>query len=156
MQLIRCETTSEPLAVQFVNDYKSETAMGMKWFLRIKNGQNRRLLLGLSILLSFLLLGCEKDIDIDLNTEEPKLVVEATIENGLPPVVILTRSLDYYAAVSPQLLANSFVKGAEVFLSDGTITAKLKEYNRPLGGFSLVYYSIDSTDLSTAIIGQLN
>ncbi|RYZ53729.1 MAG: DUF4249 domain-containing protein [Chitinophagaceae bacterium] len=128
----------------------------MKWFLGIKKGQNKSLLVGLSFLFSFLLLGCEKDIDIDLNTEDPKLVVEATIENGQPPLVILTRSLDYYAAVSPQLLANSFVKGAEVFLSDGTITAKLKEYNRPLGGFSLVYYSIDSTDLSTAIIGQLN
>ncbi|NTS43466.1 DUF4249 domain-containing protein [Flavisolibacter sp. BT320] len=114
------------------------------------------MLVGLSILFSLLLVGCEKDIDIDLNTEEPKLVVEATIENGQPPVVVLTRSLDYYAAVSPQLLANSFVKGAEVFLSDGNTTAKLKEYNRSLGGFSLVYYSIDSADLSTAIIGQLN
>jgi hypothetical protein len=107
-------------------------------------------------LLSVGLLGCEKDINIDLNTEEPKLVVEATIENGQPPVVVLSRSLDYYAAVSPQLLANSFVTGAEVFISDGSNTHMLKEYSRSLGGFRLTYYTIDSTNLSTAIFGRLN
>ncbi|MBB1287257.1 DUF4249 domain-containing protein [Flavisolibacter sp. BT320] len=107
-------------------------------------------------LFSFLLLGCEKDIEIELNSEEPKLVVEATIENGQPPMVVLTRSLDYYAAISPQQLVNSFVRGAEVFVSDGTRTHKLKEYSTSVGGFTLVHYSIDSSNLSTAVIGELN
>lgn len=107
-------------------------------------------------LLLFLLTGCEKDITIDLISEEPKLVVEATIENGQPPVVVLTRSLDYYAVISPQQLANSFVRGAEVFISHGAQTHQLKEYSTQVGGFNLIHYSIDSGNLSTAIIGQLN
>ncbi|HEY1021389.1 MAG TPA: DUF4249 domain-containing protein [Flavisolibacter sp.] len=107
-------------------------------------------------LFSFFLTGCEKDIEIELNSEEPKLVVEATIENGQPPMVVLTRSLDYYAAISPQQLANSFVRGADVFISNGTQTHKLKEYSTTVGGFTLIHYSIDSTNLSTAIKGQVN
>ncbi|HEV7330005.1 MAG TPA: DUF4249 domain-containing protein [Flavisolibacter sp.] len=107
-------------------------------------------------LFSILLLGCEKDVEIDLIDEEPKLVVEATIENGQPPVVVLSRSVDFYAAISPQTLAGSFVRGADVFISNGTVTHQLKEYSTPVGSFNLVYYSIDSSSLSTAIIGQLN
>lgn len=126
---------------------------------KIKNEKRQRRSVSLSVclfLFSVLLLGCEKDIDIELNSEEPKLVVEATIENGQPPMVVLTRSLDYYAAISPQQLANSFVRGAEVFISNGNRTHKLKEYSTTVGGFTLVHYSIDSSDLATAIIGELN
>lgn len=132
-------------------------AMGMKWFLRTEFLQVKKAAPGaLLFLASVFLLGCEKDIEIDLATETPKLVVEATIENGQPPLVILTRSLDYYASVSPQLLASSFVSGADVFISDNAGTHKLKEYSRSLGPFRLTYYTIDSTDLSTAIFGRLN
>ena len=112
--------------------------------------------MGCVLILSVLLWSCERDIDIALIEEEPKLVVEATIENGQPPMVLLTRSLDYYSAISPQILANSFVRGAEVYVSDGVRTHRLKEYARPIGGFNLVYYGTDSSDLSTAIIGELN
>lgn len=125
----------------------------------IKKEKHQRRSVSLSVclfLFSVLLFGCEKDIDIELNSEEPKLVVEATIENGQPPMVVLTRSLDYYAAISPQQLANSFVRGAEVFISNGNRTHKLKEYSTTVGGFTLVHYSIDSSDLATAIIGELN
>jgi hypothetical protein len=34
-------------------------------------------------------LGCEKNIDIKLDNVTPKLVVEATIENGEAPMVVL-------------------------------------------------------------------
>lgn len=105
----------------------------------------------------FAFLGCEKNIDFKLNDEEPKLVVEATIENGQPPVVLLSNSLNYFSQISPQLLANSLVHGAEVYVSNGTKTHKLKEYNQPLGaGYSLSYYSVDSSSLSTAFLGELN
>lgn len=126
---------------------------------RIKNEIHKRggtSLTACVFLFSFILLGCEKDIEIELNSEEPKLVVEATIENDQPPMVVLTRSLDYYAAISPQQLANSFVRGADVFISNGTRTHKLKEYSTTVGGFTLIHYSIDSSSLSTAIIGQVN
>jgi hypothetical protein len=113
--------------------------------------------LNFAIIVPFLFYGCEKDIDIELKEEEPKLVVEATIENGQPPLVVLTSSLNYFDKISPQLLTGSFVHGADVFVSNGTLTHKLKEYTVPLGfGYTLSYYSIDSSNLSTAFVGELN
>lgn len=117
--------------------------------------KNRLLLLVVS--LAMLFISCEKNIDFKLNQEEPKLVVEATIENGQPPLVLLSNSLNYFSQISPRLLAASFVHGAEVYVSNGTKTQKLKEYNTPLGaGYTLSYYSIDSANLATAFLGELN
>ena len=113
--------------------------------------------LSFAIIASFLFWGCEKDIDIELKEEEPKLVVEATIENGQPPLVVLTSSLNYFDKISPELLTGSFVHGADVFVSNGTRTHKLKEYTVSLvPGYDLSYYSIDSSNLSTAFVGELN
>lgn len=87
----------------------------------------------------------------------PKLVVEATIENGQPPVVILSQSLDYFSQISPSVLENSFVHGAAVYVSNGTLTHQLKEYKVSVsGGYNIYYYSIDSSNLATAFAGQLN
>lgn len=106
---------------------------------------------------ALLFTACERDIDIILKEEEPKLVVEASIENGTAPVVILTNSLNYFSKISPQILANSFVRGADVFVSNGTLTHKLKEYSVTLApGYNLYYYSIDSANLITAFSGELN
>lgn len=103
------------------------------------------------------LTGCEKSIDFDLEESEPKLVVEATIENGTPPVVVLSLSLNYFSRLSPQIFAESFVHDAVVRISNGEKTHQLKEYALPLGGnFFIYYYSIDSADLSTAFNGELN
>ena len=104
-----------------------------------------------------LLCGCEKNITIKLKSTEPKLVVEATIENGQPPVVILSQSLDYFSQISPSVLENSFVHGAAVYVSNGTLTHQLKEYKVSVsGGYNIYYYSIDSSNLATAFAGQLN
>ncbi len=106
---------------------------------------------------ALVLSGCEKDISFKLIEEEPKLVVEATIENGQPPVVALSRSLNYFSKISADILANSFVHGAEITVSNGVKTHKLKEYAVPVAsGYKLYYYSIDSSNLSTAFTGELN
>jgi hypothetical protein len=108
-------------------------------------------------LLVFLGLGCEKAVDFDLDQQEPKLVVEASIENGQAPTVILSRSLGYFSQIDPQILASSFVHDAEVYISDGSNTHKLKEYTYPASTeYNVYYYSIDSTDLSSAFAGALN
>jgi hypothetical protein len=110
-----------------------------------------------AIVISFLFSGCEKDIDFDLKEESPKLVVEATIENGQPPLVILSNSLNYFSAISPQILSNSFVRGAEVFVSNGSLTHKLREYTATVGnGVPVYFYSLDSSTLATAFLGELN
>ncbi|MEJ7587750.1 MAG: DUF4249 domain-containing protein [Ferruginibacter sp.] len=100
---------------------------------------------------------CEKDINFDLKNSEDLLVVDATIENERPPVVVLTKSLDFFATLNPALLLNSFVHNAEVTISNGVLSHKLKEYGTELGGGITVYsYSIDTANLATAFFGAFN
>src|SRR5215204_6410527 len=100
--------------------------------------------------------GCERTIDFDLDEPGPKLVVEATVENDRPPVVILSRSLNYFSTIDPQILATSFVHDAEVYVSNGLKIQKLKEYNYKVNNYTLYYYSIDSTNPASAFVGELN
>lgn len=100
---------------------------------------------------------CEKNIDFKLEDSAPTLVVEASIENEKPPQVILTKSTSYYSQISPELLSESFVHNAEVYISNGTVTHKLKEYADPFfGNLNLYHYGIDSADLITAFNGEFN
>lgn len=109
-------------------------------------------LLSLTLWLS----SCEKGVTIDLDDNIEKLVVDATIENGQAPVVILSKSFGYFASIDSALLNNSFVRDATVTVSNGTLTHPLKLYSLDLGeGNTLYYYSIDSSQLATAFVGQL-
>jgi len=111
----------------------------------------------LFLLISILLFSCEKAVNFDLDESSPKLVVDAIIENNQPPVIVLTKSLDYFSAISPGILANSFVRNAEVYVSSGFLNHRLKEYSTPLGnGFTFYYYSSDSTNPGTLFKGELN
>jgi hypothetical protein len=117
--------------------------------------KNTRFLLGI-LLISFLA-ACEKAIDFNIDEQPPKLVVEATIENGQPPVVVLTNSLNYFSTISPQILAGSFVHDADISISNGLQTQKLKEYSQPLSaGYTLYYYTIDSANFQNPFVGELN
>jgi hypothetical protein len=110
-----------------------------------------------AIVLITLLSACEKDINFDLKDASKLLVVDANIENNQPPVVILTKSLNFFSTIDPALLFKSFVRNADVTISNGTLTHKLKEYGQSLiGTDSLYYYSIDPANPATAFTGQLN
>ena len=101
-------------------------------------------------------LSCEKTIEFRLDQAEPKLVVEAFIENGSPPFVYLTKSLNYFNRIDPAVLSNSFVHNADVFISNGTLTLKLKEYPVPVGiGLTFYIYAVDPAD-PTYFNGELN
>lgn len=107
--------------------------------------------------ISFVLLSCEKGVEFKLDEVTPKLVVEATIENGQAPLVYLSKSQAYFSQIDLTALANSFVRNAEVYVSNGTLTHKLKEYTVPVGsGLNFYYYSNDPASPATAFIGQLN
>lgn len=102
-----------------------------------------------------ILASCEKKIDFDLDGSEEKVVIEATIENGQAPVVIITRSLNYFSEISPQIFANSFIHDAEVSISNGSTTHRLTEYSVPVSAnYTLYYFSIDSSSLATAFVGE--
>jgi hypothetical protein len=111
----------------------------------------------LVLLLAGLFVSCEKDIDFDLKESAPTLVVDGEIENGLPPVITLTKSLDYFSQINPQLLAGSFVHNAEVLLSDGVQTKRLVEYSIPLGlGYSIYFYTVDTSSPANIMLGEFN
>lgn len=111
----------------------------------------------LVIISSLLLCSCEKGVEFKLDEVTPKLVVEAIIENGQAPVVYLTKSQAYFSQIDLTALANSFVHNADVYVSDGVLTHKLKEYTVPVvPGINFYYYSNDPASPGTAFSGQLN
>lgn len=100
---------------------------------------------------------CEKNINFTLKESADVLVVDAAIENSQPPIVVLTKSFDYFSQISPQLLATSFVHNADIMISNGSSSQKLIEYFiDSSGGYRIYYYTIDSSNLSAAFIGQIN
>jgi len=111
----------------------------------------------LLLLLGCLFSSCEKAINFKLNATDASLVVEATIENGQPPVVILSSSFDYFSAISADILANSFVHNAVITVSNGVKTHQLREYfYNTQANIKVYYYSIDSSNLATAFAGAFN
>ena len=60
----------------------------------------------LNIVAAFFLLSCEKNINFNLKNVEDVLVVDAQIENGEAPIVVLSKSFDFFSKIDPQVLAN--------------------------------------------------
>jgi hypothetical protein len=108
-------------------------------------------------LASLLILSCEKAVEFKLDNPEPRLVIEASIENGQYPIVYLSRSFNYFSSIDLATLANNFVHGAVIYVSNGTMIHKLKEYAVPVGsGVNFYYYSADPSDPATLFTGELN
>jgi hypothetical protein len=108
------------------------------------------------ILMIPLFASCERDIEFSLLDTESKLVVEATIENGQPPLVILSKSLPFFDTLRPSQLATSFITDATVSVSHNGIVYPLKGYRSLVAGQSLgFYYTADSTQPSLFLRGAL-
>ena len=89
---------------------------------------------------------CEKDIEFDLKTKEPLLVVDGLIETNAYPIIFLSKSLGYFQTLSQQAILGSLVSDAEVFISTGGIEQKMKLYRQMIiPGISIPYYSADTT-----------
>jgi hypothetical protein len=65
---------------------------------------------------------CTEDIDVKLPNSEKKVVIEGNIENGKFPEVIITRNIALFTQNSSVAISDFYVFGAEVYVSDGTIT----------------------------------
>jgi hypothetical protein len=113
-------------------------------------------LLSLSLIV-LLFVSCEKNIDFNLNESANAVVVDAQIENGKAPVVVLSNSISYYSELNIQTLSDIYIHNANIFLSNGTVTHQLKEYTiNLLPGLNTYFYSIDSASLATAFVGEFN
>jgi len=106
---------------------------------------------------SLIFISCEKGVTFDLEESAPKLVVEATIETNQLPFVVLSKSQNFFAQINPDILAASFVRNADVYMSNGIVTNKLKEYSSPLpNGSNFYFYSLDQSSPSTIFYGREN
>lgn len=59
---------------------------------------------------------CEKEIEVELPDYDRKIVIEGTIENGSPAMVIVSKSVPYFATLDLETLMN------DVFIRDAVVT----------------------------------
>lgn len=78
-----------------------------------------------------LLFGCEQDLTLIMPEGEEMLVVEGHIEQGTPPVVVLTRSVPVFSDLSAEALEQSFVHDAQVTVTSNGQTYNLYEVASP-------------------------
>ncbi len=103
----------------------------------------------------FLASSCEKDINIELDPSQPKVVVDATIENGGNPIVYLSQSVDYFTKINAEVLSEAFLHEAKIIVSDGSRQIQLKEYSfTSATGVMVYYYSVRPQDLN--FLGKVN
>lgn len=89
----------------------------------------------LLFILSFLA-SCTKEVEIDIPGYEEQIVIDGRIETGFPPIVLISKSKDIYAPTDLNAFLGAFVSGADVSVSNGTITVQLIELctdNLPAG-----------------------
>ncbi len=79
------------------------------------------------ILFGALALSCERDITLDLDPPESKVVVEGSIETGQPPIILLSRNQPYFGSFDFSDFAGSFERNALVTVSDGEQSVQLDE-----------------------------
>lgn len=82
-----------------------------------------------SILFSFILLlnSCSKSVRVNIPGYEQKVVIEGLIETDGFPMVLISKNKNVYEKVSQTELLNSYLSGAQVWVSDGTNTIQLTE-----------------------------
>lgn len=78
------------------------------------------------LFISFLV-ACEENLTIDIPEGQEQLVVEGHIEQGAPPVVVLTRSMPVFDDFSFASIEASFVHGAKVEVTSAGRSYTLKE-----------------------------
>lgn len=83
-------------------------------------------------IVSFLIISCEKEIDIKLDDPENALVVEGHIENGLPPYVLLTKNSSFFGSIDINDIGSYFVSGAIITVTTDNDSIQLQEYNSAL------------------------
>lgn len=109
----------------------------------------KRSFLGLLLIgLATLWASCEKEVKFDLGSAAEKVVIEGTIETGLPPYVFLTKSIGFFSKVNLNTLSNSFLHDARITVSDGSQSFVLREYQVDNGGIPFYFYSVDSADIA--------
>ena len=70
------------------------------------------------LMILLLIYSCETDIDLDLPEYKEKIVVEGIIENGKPPMVLITKSIPYFSEInSAEMLEKLIINDAKVTIT---------------------------------------
>ena len=80
-----------------------------------------------AVLLLFILQSCTKEIEIDIPGYKEQLVIDGSIETGMPPIILISKSKDIYSPTNLDAFLQGFVSGAVVTVSDATNTIVLDE-----------------------------
>ena len=123
---------------------------------RMVNWDKTRYILPLvGMLLLFVLQACEKNIQVSLHKVSDELVVDGSIENGLPPRIVLTHSVPYFTQVDSTLSSGLYIHGARITVSTGSLDVPLREYEiDSTSGTTYFYYSIDTALSSPKLVGR--
>lgn len=81
----------------------------------------------LLIAIAAILTSCSKEIEVELPETEPRIVVEGTIEPGQPPIILLSKTQNYFEPTSIAALAEIYVNGATINVTDGVNSVTLSE-----------------------------
>lgn len=71
---------------------------------------------------------CTKNVDIKIPEQAQKLAVEANIETGQPPIVLLTKSQNFFGNIDLNNLGAYYVHDAKVTVTTETDTIALEEF----------------------------
>lgn len=80
-----------------------------------------------TFILVTLFISCEREVNIDIPDSGGRLIVEARIEDGLPPIVILSKSIGYFKFTDQNTFESMFVRGAIVSIDNGSAKENLIE-----------------------------
>lgn len=81
----------------------------------------------LVVFFGFLAVSCEKEIIIELPESERLYVIEGSIEQGRPPIVLLSRSQGFFEPTDLNSLVGFYISGATVTVSTADIEVELTE-----------------------------
>lgn len=121
--------------------------------LQVLNPKHLLLLTGAALIL---LVGCEKEITVDLPITEPKVVVEGSIETGQPPIVFLTRTQSFFAPTSVASITSTFINDAVVTVDDGNSTYALTRICSELIPDSLIDEVAAATGIDADLLRAAN
>ncbi len=78
-------------------------------------------ILWLTFVSLFLFTSCEKEIQVEIPDYQNKIVIEGSIENGSPAMVIVSRSVSYFAPLDIEtLMTDVFIRDAEVTVTSSS------------------------------------
>ncbi len=81
----------------------------------------------LTLIFFIVFISCEREININIPDTEGRLIVESYIEDGKPPIVILSKSIGYFKYTDQSTFESMFIRGAIVSINNGTSKENLIE-----------------------------